>query len=159
MSAFEVDDVAGSKSCNKCGQVKPLTQYSRAASTRDGRRGECKACAREISDQWRQANQARWWRTYRQRMYGISWERYQMMLSAQEGVCAICRRPEVIKANNRRTTRPLCVDHDHQCCPGKSSCGKCIRGLICSRCNRGLGAFRDDRRVIAAALTYLDKTA
>lgn len=33
------------KPCTKCGEVKPLEQFSRAKAGRYGRRGECKACA------------------------------------------------------------------------------------------------------------------
>lgn len=37
-----------------------------------------------------------------------------------------------------RQSRP-CIDHDHRCCPGDVSCGKCVRGIVCSRCNTGIG--------------------
>jgi hypothetical protein len=49
------------------------------------------------------------------------------------------------------------VDHDHACCPGTgSSCGKCIRGLLCRNCNIGLGHFNDDPQRLALAITYLN---
>lgn len=52
----------------------------------------------------------------------------------------------------------LVVDHDHKCCPEKStSCGKCIRGMICSQCNSALGYFQDSPEVLNRASEYLSK--
>ena len=50
------------------------------------------------------------------------------------------------------------VDHDHDCCPGQSSCGKCIRGLLCLTCNRALGLLKDDPMRVRAAADYLENT-
>ncbi len=35
------------------------------------------------------------------------------------------------------------IDHDHACCPGQSSCGKCIRGVLCVRCNTFIAHFEN----------------
>jgi len=35
-------------------------------------------------------------------------------------------------------------DHDHVCCSGKKSCGKCLRGLLCHGCNTKLGALENN---------------
>lgn len=51
--------------------------------------------------------------------------------------CAIKSCPEEINEAN-----PLVVDHDHACCSGGYSCGKCVRGGICSRCNKVLTSIR-----------------
>ena len=32
------------KSCVRCGEIKPLTDFHRRSSSKDGRRGDCKAC-------------------------------------------------------------------------------------------------------------------
>lgn len=47
------------------------------------------------------------------------------------------------------------VDHDHSCCPGQSTCGLCIRGVLCRACNRALGSFDDDLELLRRAATYL----
>ena len=38
----------------------------------------------------------------------------------------------------------LCVDHDHKCCPGKKSCGKCVRGILCINHNRIVAQLEHD---------------
>lgn len=85
--------------------------------------------------------------------YGITWDRYEEMFVAQGGLCAICRKPETTTIKDRIAR--LGVDHDHACCPGKKSCGKCIRGLLCARCNTMLGLAGESAAVFAAAETYL----
>lgn len=51
-------------------------------------------------------------------------------------VCAICGGSE-----------RLCVDHDHRT--------GMIRGVLCLNCNNGLGRFKDDPALLAAAAKYL----
>lgn len=76
--------------------------------------------------------------------YGV--DRKEMEV-AQGGACAICRAPF--------DGSTPCVDHDHACCPSGSSCGRCVRGLLCSPCNKGLGNFADDPDRLMAAVAYL----
>jgi hypothetical protein len=48
-----------------------------------------------------------------------------------------------------------CVDHDHACCPGAKSCGKCVRSLLCASCNKGIAMFADEPQRLDAAAAYL----
>ncbi len=79
--------------------------------------------------------------------YGIDLQDYGRMLESQNGVCAVCARPETQKQKGR--VRALSVDHCHR--TGK------IRGLLCAGCNSGIGYFRDDPKIIASAIEYLSK--
>jgi hypothetical protein len=80
--------------------------------------------------------------------YGLTVDKYIDMEKSQNGVCAICKNPEL--KNNR-----LSVDHNHACCPGTKSCGKCVRGLLCSKCNFFIGAAKDNIKILQAAIDYL----
>lgn len=84
----------------------------------------------------------------RVKQYGITLDKYTELLSLQGGACAICGTDDDNGA--------WCIDHDHSCCPGDGSCGKCVRGLLCRNCNWGLGHFRDDIKLLAAASIYLE---
>lgn len=68
--------------------------------------------------------------------HGITLEQWDELLTAQAGCCYLCNEP-LVEGN-------IHVDHDHACCRGKRSCGSCIRGLACQKCNQGIGQFGDD---------------
>ena len=79
------------------------------------------------------AAKARWNRASRLRGYGLTQEAFDARLEAQGYVCAMGGEPFTEDS-------VICVDHDHACCPSSmKSCGKCVRGLLCSGCNRALG--------------------
>jgi hypothetical protein len=84
--------------------------------------------------------------------FKITKEDYQKLLDKQGGVCAICGKTQ--KQQNSRFMF-LAVDHDHKCCPEKQTCGKCIRGLLCNKCNTGLANFDDDLELFKKAIKYL----
>ena len=75
--------------------------------------------------------------------YGINTDEYELMLDSQNNSCAICRGP---KTNNR--TNYFDVDHCHK--SGK------VRGLLCSKCNLGLGYFQDNKKLMLLAYNYLE---
>jgi len=85
----------------------------------------------------------------RLRQYKLTPEKYEAMLRAQEGCCAICGTTEP------RGRGRWHIDHDHACCPGAKTCGKCVRGLLCSFCNYALGFFRDSPDFLLAGVDYL----
>ena len=81
------------------------------------------------------------------RVYKKTLEDKKREIAEQGGGCAICGRkyPEFI----------LSQDHDHRCCPGKKSCGKCVRGMLCRFCNHALGNVKDNPETLRRMLHYL----
>lgn len=86
------------------------------------------------------------------RLYNITQSDWDAMVERQGNRCAICP-----------TDRPggrgesWHIDHDHACCPGKGSCGRCVRGLLCGDCNVAIGRMRDDPVLLRAAASYLER--
>lgn len=72
--------------------------------------------------------------------YGITVEQYDEMLATQNGVCAICFE------SNPDGSR-LAVDHNHTT--------RVIRGLLCARCNKGVGLLRERSDLLTNAMLYL----
>lgn len=73
---------------------------------------------------------------------------YNRLYEYQGRKCYICHR-----ANG--SSKNLAVDHQHAHCPGPKSCGKCVRGLACSKCNWMLSHARDDINFFQRAIDYL----
>lgn len=133
-NAVRLRDESGNKFCPTCEQWKPEDQFNRASRSSDGLDYRCRRCQGSAQKKAR---------------YGISLDEFEELLRIQGGRCAIC--PVEVVADGRR----LAIDHDHRCCPGTISCGKCIRGILCPNCNRGLGLFQEDFELVKAAAAYL----
>lgn len=147
------------KRCTACMEEQPLSEFYRCAAAKDGLQWQCKPCRRS----WLAANrdktraQSRAYRAQnpevtRRRLPNVpsrvklSPPEYDALLDAQDYLCAICRQPESAPS---RSGKPLAlaVDHCHET--------QVVRGLLCNRCNRGLGAFRDSPHLLRTAANYL----
>lgn len=78
--------------------------------------------------------------------HGITTIQYIKILKAQGFTCAICDKSEKLQ-----------VDHDHSCCPGATSCGKCVRGLLCNTHNMYLGVYEKALEVRDLLDSYLSR--
>lgn len=78
---------------------------------------------------------------WRRRQYGVSDEKFELMIQMQDGLCAICKQRMV----------PPHVDHDH--ITGR------VRGLLCGKCNKALGLLGDDVQMLQASINYLAASA
>jgi hypothetical protein len=92
---------------------------------------------------------ARYTRRMRTYSYRLSQYELRQMFDAQGGVCKLC-------GGVNTDGKALHVDHDHACCSGKTSCGKCVRALLCNSCNMGLGKFGDDPSLLRRAADYIE---
>ena len=134
------------KSCIKCGETKDITLFAKGSKYNNGYRGTCKKCHSSYVTQKqkdnphkRKANPNRKWRRH-----GLEDHRYFDLYSKHNGKCHSCKDRDGIN-----------IDHDHTCCNGSYSCGKCVRGILCSQCNTALGLLNDERNKIISLLEYI----
>ncbi|MFI7000637.1 endonuclease VII domain-containing protein [Nocardia sp. NPDC050175] len=138
---------------NGCGELKPITLMAQLGP-RAPLCGACYQRARRARQGPAVARRANLWAKYR-----IRPEQYDAMRTEQNYRCGIHEgdidlsgvggRPR--KDGRQLDKVPLAVDHDH--------CSGAVRGLLCPRCNAGLGAFGDDPPRMLAAIAYLDRFA
>lgn len=133
------------KRCTVCGVDKPTSEFFVRNASPDGLNPKCKPCTNEHNRRWKLENTERHQflqrRSWLKQNYNLTTEDYDDLLRRQSGACAIC---------GGVSTERLKVDHDHSCCPGRTSCGGCVRGLLCGPCNRLLGWFDNNRDAIEA---------
>ncbi|MCX5537705.1 endonuclease VII domain-containing protein [Streptomyces sp. NBC_00006] len=120
------------QTCADCSESLPLSEFHR--NGRGGHLSRCRPCRAATRKAWRENNrvrQAAHRRRFQLARYGLTEDEYGAMLEEQGGVCAMCRE-------TCSTGRQLAVDHDHVT--------GVVRGLLCQKCNRGLGAYEAMRR-------------
>jgi hypothetical protein len=106
----------------------------------------CTTCHRAV----KKARKARTQALRREKVYGVDPELYEAIWEAQGRVCAACGKPIRSKP---------CIDHNHDCCDGPTSCGLCIRGILHPDCNRTLIGRFSPQQLIQAARYLLDPPA
>ena len=114
------------RKCSTCKEQKDLECFSREAGRSLGHTYTCKTCSKRNA------------RRHILRMYGLTEETYQTLLTKQDNKCAVCL--EQFKNNPH-------IDHNH-------SSGQ-VRGLLCTNCNRGIGLLKDNPETLQRAATYL----
>jgi hypothetical protein len=73
--------------------------------------------------------------------YNLSHERHVALLEKQNYKCPISGLPVDLHSH---------IDHDHTCCPGTKSCGKCVRGILYGKINSALGMFPNPEWLLRA---------
>lgn len=81
--------------------------------------------------------------------YNLSIEDYNLMLEAQQSLCALCYQPETVPVTKGEGVRSLAVDHDHK--TGK------VRALLCNRCNTLLGRYEKNKELFDKFDMYIRK--
>jgi hypothetical protein len=139
------------KVCQLCGgDPQPIENFSPHFRRKDGsprRKPQCKNCLAAWAKRWRASHPEK-------RTLGIYSVAFDALWAAQKGLCALCEEP---MTTGGKQYLSACVDHDHACCPGYKSCGKCVRGLIHRRCNMLLGNALDRFDLLEAAIRYLKR--
>lgn len=167
------------RTCTACGESKSLPDFARSAAAKDGYHTWCKACKASRTRQWQAANaerlraddrakhaanpaikreqSKRWYakhkgrstrdsrRNWKLRRYGLTLADYDALCAAQDGLCALCGQTQ-----GWARLHDLAVDHNH-------ATGR-VRGLLCHKCNVGLGHFEDSVDLLQKAIEYLLRT-
>lgn len=128
--------------CKICGIEKPISDFE-WLKNRPNPRTTCRKCkykqrnlkkenaaAKERKEQWRLANKNRLRQKWERDTYGVCKEDIGVE------ACMICG-----------STQRLCIDHCHN--------SSVVRGILCSKCNTGLGMFNDNIDALYSAIEYL----
>jgi len=131
------------RQCRVCETEQPLENFH-WYTTRAGKRLQrhtCKSCTRNAVRKHRAENGPRAIDSNLKWKYNITKAQFDEL--AKNG-CVVCGSME-----------NLVVDHDHNCCDGKRSCGECIRGVLCNNCNAAEGMLEGSMERAMSLVAYL----
>ena|ERR1700738_3207188 len=168
------------KTCRKCGAIKSLSEFHKRKVCKDGLNVKCRGCCANDAKLYSKTPQRKKWvkkyyasgrykkvlkkyqlsekyritqKRYRlsgkgqsasrlgglKRKYSITLEDWNRQMQLQNERCAICAA--FMKRPN--------VDHCHD--TGR------FRGLLCLKCNLGIGMFQHDLNKLVSAIQYLSQ--
>jgi len=128
--------------CKKCNIEKPEESFSFKNKMANKRYTSCKPCVNKERNDRRRGTDRKAERIKFQ--YKINFDEYKNLV--KDG-CSVCGSHE-----------NLSVDHDHRCCPSyRNTCGNCIRGVLCRKCNIAEGILGSDPSRIRALADYVSR--
>lgn len=153
--------VDGTQTCRRCQVLKPVDQFWKNRAKLSGLSQYCNTCsnlnrketrhrAAEGKTKFKRGSYKHFSEDQHRvrareqsliKEYNITIHEYNAMFNNQNGCCAICN------THQSSLKRPLDVDHDH-------NTGK-IRGLLCFKCNTGIGLLQEDPGILNKAIEYL----
>lgn len=137
----------GFKFCNGCNQN---VEYPDGfIFNKNNTINECRRCNSERAIIWRLNNFETQKNKNLEKSFGISLDEYREILESQRGVCKICGKPETEMRLGK--VKELAVDHCHET--------GFIRGLLCAKCNCGIGNFKENIDSLKNAITYLEENS
>ena len=145
------------KTCPRCKVEQTLESFHKG-------NGYCKPCKKEydktykVNWNFKPYNRIVRYKSYLKNRYSITLEELVSMYESQGGGCSICNKGLPHPADEYGDRWQSNIDHDHACCPTDTSCGKCIRGLLCRDCNLMLGHSKDNLDTLKKAVEYLERT-
>jgi len=145
------------KFCNKCKIEKSLESFHKGDTTTI-----CKECKRlydiEYRPIWNKKPYSRIsrYKSHLKTRYSLTLDELVTMYEAQGGGCAICNKALSNPTDEQGDRWQSNIDHDHNCCPSNTTCGKCTRGLLCRDCNLMLGHSKDNLTTLKKAVEYLE---
>jgi len=143
----EFYDSLTEKECVGCKLILPIVNFGRR-NERANRpyRSLCRQCeSNRVIEYKRRKDNAR---SLILKKYEMTEIEYDDMLQKQDQKCKICNQHETVIDPRTKMLKPLCVDHCH-------STNK-VRGLLCSKCNTGIGMVKDNIEILKAMKDYLN---
>lgn len=154
-----------SKFCSKCDLEKPVTEFGEYAGGLDGHRNVCNSCRAphrrahyqrhrtkilEKGKRLRKENP----RLVRDKdlraRFKITIEEFEQRFLDQGSKCAGCGTTDP-------GSKSWMMDHDHSCCPSSTTCGKCLRAVLCQGCNSALGHAKDNPKRLRDLADYVER--
>lgn len=162
--------------CSTCNKVLSLENFHKKSQNKNGYSGICRRCTSEKAKlnrdsdpnfaakhklrgskwyaknkedklrknkQWRENNKSKYREINLKSRFGLTSQEYDKLLLSQNNSCAICNK------NQDEFSYFLVVDHCHK--TGK------IRGLLCKKCNLGIGHLNDNIQILQNSIEYLKR--
>jgi len=154
-----IDDVCRTytKKCKSCDKLKPLTDFYNIKKEQ-----RCKLCVKEVRKQhynknkeviiarvaeYRKHNPEKIRDTKLKQAYGVGTDYFKAKLKEQSNVCAGCGQNRKVRWRDKEVE--MALDHDHLT--------KDPRGVLCIKCNRGLGLLEENIQTMLNLIDYLNK--